>query len=249
MAATNALIDCLLPEWPAPPNVRALTSLRGGGVSVGAYKGFNLGSHVGDAPEAVAHNRTLLKTFFDLPTEPCWLDQVHGNRVVSCSAGAVPGPADGAYTNSKALVCAVLTADCLPVLFCNRKGTRVAAAHAGWRGLAAGVLESAVAAFNDSPNDLLAWLGPAIGPKSFEVGPEVREAFVQDDIRAGACFVPGPADRHLADIYALARLRLERAGVISVFGGGWDTFEDADRFYSYRRDGRAGRMASLIWLI
>lgn len=235
----------IAPDWPAPPNVRAVTTTRLGGVSAPPFSSLNLAGHVGDDPAAVAENRARLARAADLPAEPRWLNQVHGCRVVEAGEVAAGCEADAAATDRAGVVCAVLTADCLPVLLCNAAGTRVAAAHAGWRGLAGGVLEAAVAGFGGG--EVLAWLGPAIGPDAFEVGPEVRAAFVGADPAAAAAFRPGRDDRFLADLYALARRRLAAAGVSAVHGGGLCTYHEANRFYSYRRDGQTGRMASLIW--
>lgn len=241
--------DWPCPDWPAPAPVRAWVTTRAGGVSLGAYAGLNLAAHVGDDPVAVAENRARLRAAASLPAEPVWLDQVHGRSVAVLGADSTAGiEADAAVTDCPQVVCAVLTADCLPVLLCDRAGTRVGAAHAGWRGLADGVLASTVAALDTSPDDLLAWLGPAIGPQAFEVGDEVRARFMLEDERAQAAFKPSPAGRWLADLYALARLALARAGVTAVWGGGDCTYGDSERFYSYRRDGATGRMASLIWL-
>jgi len=234
------------PDWPAPANVRALATTRKGGTSPPPYDSFNLGDHVGDDPAAVADNREILRAF--LPAEPKWLKQVHGTAVARADGLSAPVEADAVIAFQTNTVCAVLTADCLPVLFCDRQGTRVAAAHAGWRGLAAGVLEASVAAMQCDPAEILAWLGPAIGPQAFEVGEEVRDTFVRDLPAAAAAFVPGQPGKWLADIYELARLRLARAGVHQVFGGGLCTYRDAERFYSFRRDKTTGRMASLIWL-
>ena len=238
-------MESLRPGWPAPAPVRALTTTRAGGVSRPPWDAFNLAAHVGDAPQHVAANRAALRRRFGLPADPVWLQQVHGARVVEAGPAA---EADAVWSRTPGQVCAVLTADCLPVLLCDRAGDCVAAAHAGWRGLAAGVLEATVAALPADAADLMAWLGPAIGPDAFEVGDEVREAFVTADARAGAAFRPAGDGRWLADLYGLAHLRLAAAGVTRVFGGGLCTFTDRDRFYSYRRDGVTGRMASLIWL-
>jgi YfiH family protein len=238
-------MEILDPDWPAPSNIRALVTTRIGGVSQPPYDSFNLASHVGDTPEAVAANRAMLR--LHCPSEPKWLSQVHGNAVARADAIVSPVEADASVAFESGTVCAVLTADCLPVLFCNRPGSRVAAAHAGWRGLAAGVLEASVAAMQCKAGDILAWLGPAIGPQAFEVGDEVREVFVRDLPEAEAAFVPGQSGKWLADIYRLARLRLARAGVVDVYGGGLCTYTDHELFYSYRRDGNTGRMASLIW--
>lgn len=236
----------IVPEWDAPANVRALITTRAGGVSQGRYASLNLGDHVGDAPAQVTQNRRTLRR--SLPAEPKWLKQVHGTAVaeVDVVGGAVE--ADASVARTPGVVCAVLTADCLPVLLCDRAGTVVAAAHAGWRGLLAGVLEQTVAAMGVPPESLLAYLGPAIGPQAFEVGDEVRVAFLSADAPAAEGFAPGAAGKWLADIYRLARMRLKKAGVRQIYGGGFCTFTEAGRFFSYRRDGVTGRMAALIWL-
>jgi YfiH family protein len=274
--------DWILPAWPAPANVRAVMTTRAGGVSQAPYDSFNPASHVGDDPNAVAENRRLLRE--SLPAEPLWLNQVHGTRVFEvflpplqrgaggdftgvdggdvakspltllCKGGEVTPEADASLTRQPGQVCAVLTADCLPVLFCDAAGTVVATAHAGWRGLASGVLEETVRAMNVDPGRILVWLGAAIGPNSFEVGPEVRETFVAQHPMAGIAFrpaLPGTLDeaprKWLADIYMLARIRLAAIGVERVYGGDDCTFKDTRRYFSYRREGRTGRMASLIW--
>ena len=240
------MAELLRPEWPAPARVRALQTLRGGGVSQAPWDTFNLGEHVGDEPAHVVANRLLLREH--LPAEPQWLTQVHGIAAVDAEKWANNENADAAYTRRSNTVCVVMTADCLPVLFCDRAGTVVAAAHAGWRGLLGGVLESTMAAMAVPPGQLLAWLGPAIGPDRFEVGDEVRDAFLADDAGAAAAFVAHAPSKWLADIYCLARRRLQRAGVAQIDGGGLCTVSEPDRFFSYRRDGVTGRMASLIWL-
>ena len=243
------MIECLYPDWPAPPPVRAAITTRSGGVSGRPWDSLNLAEHVGDDPAHVAENRRRLRAALALPAEPFWLHQVHGCDVADAGPGEGEScAADASATSRRGAVCAVLTADCLPVLFCNRRGDWVAAAHAGWRGLAAGVLEQTVARAPGAPADLLAWLGPAIGPLAFEVGHEVREVFVADDPGAARCFAPSPAGRWLADLCGLARRRLARAGVGWAGGGDLCTFADARRFFSFRRDGATGRMASLIWL-
>jgi hypothetical protein len=243
--------DVIVPDWPAPPWVRACTTTRRGGESTGAFASLNLAQHVGDDPAAVAANRAQLRAGLALPAQPVWLAQVHGCDAVSLESavGIVEPPAaDAAVTREPGRVCAVLTADCLPVLLCDRGGTVCAAVHAGWRGLHRGVIEAALARLGRPPSSVLAWLGPAIGPSRFEVGPEVRAAFLAQDAGAAGAFRPGAGDRWLADLYALARRRLTAAGVEQVSGGGLCTASDAARFYSYRRDGRTGRMATLIWL-
>jgi len=238
----------ILPDWPAPANVRAAVTTRAGGVSRAPYDSFNLAAHVGDDPATVNENRARLRATLALPVEPTWLKQVHGVVVVDAALSGSEPEADGAFATQPGAVCAVLTADCLPVLLCNREGTKVAALHAGWRGLAGGVIEAGVKALGVPGSDLLAWLGPAIGPASFEVGPEVRAAFVQQDAQAAQAFRAVPEGKYLAEIYLLARLRLQRLGVAVVYGGGFCTATERARFCSYRRDGATGRMASLIWL-
>lgn len=239
----------LLPDWPAPPNVHALMTTRRGGTSAAPWDSFNLGDHVGDDPAHVAANRARLQ--HDLPAAPFWLRQVHGTRVVVAQAGSVDAmpEADACVARVPGQVCAVLTADCLPVLFCDRQGTVVAAAHAGWRGLVQGVLEETVAAMRVPPGEIVAWLGAAIGPDAFEVGDEVRSAFVARHPEAGSAFVAAPAPgKWHADLYTLARIRLAAVGVHAVWGGGRCTYRERDDFFSYRRDGLTGRMAALVWL-
>ena len=237
----------IIPDWPAPASVRAFFTTREGGVSAAPYASLNLGTHVGDSAAAVAENRSRVGQ--GMPADPVWLTQIHGVHVVD-AANPATHEADAAFARKPGAVCVVMVADCLPVLFCDRAGEVVAAAHAGWRGLADGVLEATIAAMQVPPSELLAWLGPAIGPAAFEVGPEVRERFVSDMPEAAACFVPGKGDRQLADIFVLARLRLARAGLAdaAISGGGVCTVSDAQRFFSYRRDGTTGRMGGFIWI-
>ncbi|MFP4682721.1 MAG: peptidoglycan editing factor PgeF [Ectothiorhodospira sp.] len=236
------------PRWPAPAGVRAVVTTRDGGVSRPPYDALNLALHTGDDPEAVRENRRRLVRALDLPAAPAWLEQVHGTAVAEAS-GVIPDAtqADASIARGPGVVCAVLTADCLPVCLCDRAAGEVAVAHAGWRGLASGVLEAAVAAFSRPPEDLLAWLGPAIGPAVFEVGPEVRRAFVEQDPETAVAFVSSRGDRWFADLHALARARLQACGVAEVHGLTACTHGEAERFFSYRRDGRTGRMATLIW--
>jgi hypothetical protein len=237
--------DWLIPDWPAPARVRACVTTRSGGVSVPPFDTFNLGSHVEDAQAAVAENRRRLQGA--LGCRPAWLSQVHGTAVVPADPVRV-AEADASWSAEAGVACAVLTADCLPVLFCDRAGTRVAAAHAGWRGLAGGVLEATLDALALPPEELLVWLGPAIGPAAFEVGAEVRTAFVERHSKAAEAFQPSAnPDRFMADLYRLARIRLEARGVVAIYGGGFCTYNDP-RFYSYRRNSRTGRFASLVWL-
>lgn len=233
-------------DWPAPPWVRTLCTTRKGGVSTGDWSSLNLGDHCGDDPAHVAENRR--RVIAALHAQPRWLRQVHGTVVAEDGIGGLP-EADASWTRQAATACVVLTADCLPLLFCHRQERRVAAAHAGWRGLAAGVIEATVEALNADPAGLLVWLGPAIGPGAFEVGSEVREAFLAVDSQAGEAFRAGNAGKWWADLYVLARQRLARLGVHEVYGGGLCTAGDAARFFSHRRDhGRTGRMGNFIWM-
>lgn len=245
--------ELMFPSWPAPRWVRAVCTTRRGGVGEPPFDRQNLAAHVGDDAGAVRDNRATLKLALKLKRDPAWLDQVHGAIVVRAeNVTNVPSKADACVTSKPDHVCAVLVADCLPVLFCDRSGHRVAAAHAGWRGLSQGVLEATVGAMGVAPASVLAWLGPAIGPEKFEVGPEVREAFLCTDPGAEVCFKPAaegrPSDRYLADIFALAKRRLAAAGVNQVHGGGICTVTEEESFFSHRRDGRTGRMAALIWM-
>jgi len=241
-------LEFIFPDWPTPARVRALTTTRAGGVSLGPYTSLNLGDHVDDDPVAVRRNRGLLRESCNLPSEPLWLKQVHGNAVVSALEVAPGVEADGAFTDTAGVVLAVLTADCLPVFLCDRRGSRVALLHAGWRGLSAGVIENGVRALDVPAGGLVAWLGPAIGPESYEVGDEVRDAFVQSDPASVDAFRASSPRRWHADLYALARRRLNALGINAVHGGGWCTFRDRSRFYSFRRDRQTGRMASLLWI-
>lgn len=238
--------DLIIPEWPAPANVKALQTTRLGGVSQAPYASLNLGDHVGDDPLKVAANRQLLNGL--VPTEPLWLQQVHGVDVVDAAHASCLPSADAAYARQPGAVCAVMTADCLPLLLCDSQGTEVVAVHAGWKGLLDGVIEASVHNMQSSPSTLLAWLGPAIGPQAFEVGDEVRDAFIAHHADAAHSFVDQGHGKWLGDIYQLARQRLSRLGVTQVYGGGLCTYSDEARFFSFRRDGATGRMATMIWL-
>ena len=247
--------DFIIPNWPAPKNVKALQTNRHGGASLAPYHSLNLGSHVGDNPMHVAHNRQLLSQF--VPSEPVWLNQVHGINVVDAANTDCVPDADASFTTRKNVVCVTMTADCLPILVCDTAGTMVASIHAGWRSLCDGVVEATVAKLAAKPADLMAWLGPAIGPNAFEVGAEVRTQFIAKDEKSELAFKPKDEnqkqDKWLADIYLIATQRLNNLGITQIYGGGqenvaWCTFTDEKRFFSFRRDGATGRMATLIWL-
>ena len=239
-------LDWIIPDWPAPEGLCALSTTRTGGFSLSPWGSFNLGDHVEDDPVIVQKNRARLVLHGCLPGEPMWLEQIHGCDVYADESDA--RRADACFTRQAGKVCAVLTADCLPVLLCDIRGSAVAAVHAGWRGLAAGVLERALRCFGSPAPAIMAWLGPAIGPAAFEVGDEVREVFLRQQEQAESAFVFRGKGKWLADIYELARQRLQAQGVDQVYGGDYCTFSDSERFFSYRRDGCTGRMASLIWL-
>ena len=256
--------DWLRPDWPAPPNVHAVFTTRHGGLSAGLYGSMNLGGHVGDLPQYVAGNREILG--HAIGCEPVYLNQVHGVDICHLPAQAAQTPlmADGAYTAQVGQVCSVMVADCLPVLLCDVHGTAVAAAHAGWRGLAGsggeGVLEAAIRQFKpqapveyaQAAPELIAWLGPCIGPMAFDVGPEVRQAFLQSSPEAEICFLPHDTGKWMCDLARLARQRLASAGVRKIFGNDssapWCTVSNPSRFFSFRRDRVSGRMAACVWL-
>lgn len=237
----------IIPNWPAPPNIRALQTTRIGGFSRAPYDSLNLGSHVADAPLDVARNRMLLNTL--MPSEPVWLEQVHGIVVANADSASCLPQADACIAAHRSAVCVVMTADCLPVLLCDQQGTVVGAVHAGWKGLAAGVIEAAVQAMNVPTQNLMAWLGPAISQQAFEIGAEVREIFIAADPQAEGAFVAGQDGKWRADIYALASLRLNALGITQIYGGDYCTYKDAEKFFSYRRDGVTGRMGTFIWLV
>jgi YfiH family protein len=243
MSMSNSWI---IPDWQAPATVKMLSTTRKGGVSSAPWDSFNLGDHVKDDEVHVRQNRQRLKHEAELPSEPLWMEQVHGNQVLKNDTARCL--ADARFSNVPGEVCVVMTADCLPVLFCDERGMEVAAAHAGWRGLAAGVLEQTLGCFDQPASAIMAWLGPAIGPQAFEVGDDVREVFVRQQPQAEAAFRATASGKWLADIYELARQRLSLNGVARVYGGDYCTYTDEARFFSYRRDGQTGRMASLIWL-
>lgn len=248
------MMDWIIPEWPAPQHIKALFTTRKGGIHCdprSIYAGFNLGDHVGDDPDVVQKNRAQLCHY--LPDKPRWLIQVHGNKPVWVDAiGNDDKPeGDAAISRRHGVVCAILVADCLPVFLCDEVGSVVAVAHAGWRGLAGGIIENTIQEMRRSSQSkqIFAWLGPAIGPRCFEVGKEVRSTFIQSDAQSANAFTgDGKHEKYYADLFQLARQRLAKAGVNQVFGGELCTFSDADRFYSYRRDGQTGRMAALLWM-
>ncbi len=248
-------LNFITPNWPAPANVHALQTNRDGGTSLAPYDSFSLGGHVGDKPIHLAHNRQRLSQY--LPSEPVWLNQVHGvnvlnlDEIVAANTDCLPD-ADASYTSRKNVVCVTMTADCLPILLCDQAGTAVASIHAGWRSLCDGVIEATVAKMPAKSADLMAWLGPAIGPNAFEVGFEVREQFIAKDAKSERAFKPQgenqEQEKWLADIYKIATQRLNNCGITQIYGGGECTFTDEKRFFSFRRNGVTGRMASLIWL-
>lgn len=244
-------MKAIYPNWQVPANIHALSTLRPGGHSCGVFAGLNLGDHVGDDPDLVQQNRQQLVEQFQLPEFPTFLTQVHGTTVKQLHLNDNNLTADACYTNQANQVCLIMTADCLPVLFAANNGKEVAAAHAGWRGLAHGVLENTLAQFTSSPDQINVWLAPAIGPTAFQVGEDVLTAFCQIDPTAKQAFQPDPQNtgKYFADLYLLARLRLQKAGILAenISGGEYCTFSDRENFFSYRRDGKTGRMATLIW--
>ncbi len=249
MTVSDSDIELIRPDWPAPDNVQACCTTRAGGVSEGVFSSLNLATHVGDWPEHVLQNRQRLRQRAGLPAEPVWLCQCHGKQVVELTAHSKHDApqADAAHSREAGVVCAVLTADCLPILMCDLDGGQVAAIHAGWRGLHAGVISNTVQQFDCAPHELLVWLGPAIGSQAFEVGGDVYTAFVSKSRVNQTAFEPAGDQHWRCDIYQLARLELQALGTEAIYGGQWCTHSDASRFYSFRRDGETGRMASLIW--
>ena len=253
--SAQAFSMVITPNWPAPMRVRAASTERKGGASEGPYTSQNLGLHVGDDAEVVISNRRALMEALGLVTEPLWLEQLHGNVVLDLDTQKAnsafsrnPPAADGVVTSQPGKPCVIMTADCLPVLFCDTAGTRVGIAHAGWRGLAAGVLSVAVKRMGIDPQALLVWLGPAISQNAYEVGDEVRQALIDFDRGAGTCFKPNNVGRWQADLYQLARRSLKADGVHAIYGGGFCTHAESERFFSHRREAPCGRMATLIWL-
>lgn len=244
----HQLLRLLRPNWPAPPRVRAVSTTRRGGVSAGAYASLNLGGHVGDDPNHVQENRRRLRATLGLPADPVWMRQVHGANVVDAATVVPDSEADGAYSNRTDIACAVLSADCLPIFICNRQGTEVGLLHAGWRGLASGIVEAGLRAFRSPVAELMVWFGPAIGARAYEVGSDVRDAFVAPDAQAAAAFRAAAAGKWYMDIYQVTRLQLAAHGVRAMYGGEHCTATQVELFFSHRRDGLTGRMASLIWL-
>ena len=243
-------MNAIYPNWQAPKNIKALTTVRSGGVSLPPFDSFNLGDHVCDDPKAVQQNRSLLVDKFDLPHQPLFLTQTHSTKAIELPFTGSNVEADAVYTQQANQVCLVMTADCLPVLFFNKEGTEVAAAHAGWRGLCDGILEETVAKFKCPTSDIIAWLGPAIGPTAFQVGEEIIEQFCAFDSNAKLAFIPDLTTRgkFLGNLYQLATQRLNKLGITEISGGGHCTYTEQDKFFSYRRDKKTGRMASLIWI-
>jgi YfiH family protein len=245
---TNSIVF-IHPNWPAPSNVKAMQTTRSGGVSTGAFASLNMGAHVGDDPIAVAKNRQLLSSY--LPSEPVWVNQVHGTVVIDAAVSSCLQNADASFATNLNVVCVTMTADCLPLLLCDTKGTVVAAVHAGWRGLCDGVIEAAIAKMQVPAKEILVWLGPAIGPKAFEVGADVKVQFAEKDRQAELAFKPH-GDKWLCNLYVIAKQRLNHMGVTQIYGASVNeefcTYTDVDRFYSFRRDNITGRMASMIWL-
>ncbi len=250
MSEKNAIkITALSPPWQTPSNVRAFSTTRQGGFSVAPYTSFNLGHHVGDDQTAVQNNRILLTEQLGLPQFPLFLNQVHSTKIIRLPYHGTDMNADAVYTDQKNQVCLVMTADCLPVLFTNTQGNEVAAVHAGWRGLCDGILEQTVQCFKSAPQAIKAWLGPAIGPTVFQVGQDVVDQFVLQDPQAITAFTPDSTNqgKYFANLYLLATQRLHKLGITQIIGGEHCTYLEQDDFFSYRRDGITGRMASLIW--
>lgn len=243
-----AASDLIIPNWPAPNNIKAISTTRYGGYSMPPYDNMNLGSHVGDDMLLVEQNRQQLTLLAHLPESPRWLEQVHGTHIINSNDWQAEIKADAIFSQHAHHVCPIMTADCLPLLLCNQQGDTVAAIHVGWRGLAAGIIEKTLDLFSCNHSDILAWLGPAIGPTQFEVGQEVYDQFVSPDPDASDAFIKTDDQHYHADIFLLARQRLQGNNVSKIFGGDFCTVSDDKRFFSYRRDGVTGRMASMIWI-
>lgn len=244
----NNRLHFIFPRWPVLERVCSASTTRMGGFSQKPFDHFNLATHVGDDVHSVIQNRQLLKQALSLPTEPLWLEQIHSSIVIDASQ-AESTTADGAYTNQPGIVCAVMTADCLPILLCNRTGTEVAAVHGGWKGLSQEIIQNALSRFRSAPQDIFAWLGPAIGPNHFEVGDDVRHSFIRLDSELAKAFVRShPNHGWMANLRLIATLQLQRQGITEIFSEQVCTFDNYSGFYSYRRNNQTGRMASLIWL-
>lgn len=241
-------LPLITPNWPAPAHIHAVCTTRIGGISQPPYDSLNLGDHVGDDPTAVAQNRHMLSQALTLPSPPCWITQVHGTRAINTQNWQAGDEADASYATTSNAVCAVMTADCLPILLCDKQGHYVAAIHAGWRGLADGIIEATIAQAPCEPSQILAWLGPAIGPQSFEANDDVRDIFLSQQPADETGFTPLQEQKWLVDMYHIARHRLATMGVSDVYGEADCTVRNPDRFFSFRRDGETGRMASLIWI-
>lgn len=241
-------LEFISPDWPAPKHIRCVSTTRIGGFSENGYQSFNLGEHVKDSQQHVVKNRELLSHSLQLPNGPIWLNQVHGTEVLELNSNSRKSiTADAAYTNEAGVVCAVLTADCLPVVFCDKGGEHIAVAHAGWRGLVNGIIENTLQSFPMDNENIICWLGPAIGSNKFEVGQEVYDEFLSKDDKNKNAFIAQGNGKHLANIYQLAKNVLYKHSVQEVYGGGYCTYSEKDRFYSYRRDGETGRMSTLVW--
>jgi len=247
-SVAESALQCLTPDWPAPANVKAFSSTRTGGISQAPWSSLNLATHVDDNADHVKYNRQQLQQSLNLPTEPCWLQQTHSKHMVEACIEPMDAQADGSYSRRVRQVCAVLTADCMPLLMCDEKGTQVAAIHAGWRGMASGILQQAIASFKAPANEILVWMGPAIGASAFAVGHDVYQAFCSRWPESSSAFTSAGNHKYHFDLYHQARLLLNSMGIEQLSGGGFCTYTDSQRFFSYRRDGTTGRMASLIWL-
>jgi YfiH family protein len=238
-------MNWIKPDWPVASNIHAVATLRSGGVSQGTFNSLNLGLHVNDEPENVYKNRRIISRMLDLPSEPVWMEQVHGIDVIKADQSKQIEKADASYTDQENTVCAVLTADCLSILLATTDGSKIAAIHAGWRGLLSGVVANTVNTMGTI--NLIAWLGPAIGADCFEVGQEIKDSFIKKSEKFTQVFTKTNEKKYLVDIYKLAKIELASVGIKQVYGGGFCTVTDKERFYSYRRDGETGRMATLIW--
>ena len=243
------MLEIIKPDWPAPKNIVAFTTTRTGGVSTDACSSLNLGNRNADSAENIAANRKILRTAMQLPNEPYWINQTHSTIAITIDHDYKITEADASFTTETNCICVVNTADCLPLLVCDREGTAVAAIHAGWRGLLDGVIENTLDLFTQTPDEILVWLGPAIGPEVYEVGDEVRTQFIEHDPQAELAFKPSPNERWLMNIYLLARQRINKKGITAIYGGEFCTYTQNDQFFSHRRDSKTGRQCSLIYLL